>query len=522
MKIINPLDFCKKIINKIDKNDKIIILTTFIIGILNNLYFIVGEGVAPDAVSPAFFNVAGNWEITLGRFGIKYINKLRYGFVSQLVIILICLTFIALSVMVLKRIFKLKNPITILILTMMITLAPQFMETYMFIYCADAYLVAFFLAILANYFIFKSSDSKLYYIGTIICTIIVCSLYQAYLGVELGILIIIGLNDLIINNTKIKEILKKLIISLFIILIGVVSYYLILKLLLLALGLQLASYKGANGLGINTILKMPKSILQCYKDFYHFFFKNTIIFNAWWHRKRLYAVIFVSLFVGILYYLIKNDKLKKAISKLLFASLLLLIYPLCINVMNIIASGTIINLVTGPGIITSVIIPIIFLEKMPNNSIHNLLKWLVAGSMVVLIWTFFLSNVFTYIVREETYINYKTVATDIYTKATMLEEYSEDKEWMFSDIIRFSVRDVERSNGFIARDNATWKNYNGTLQNRGLFEKNVGIKITMVDRKTYDKIKETEEFINMPIYPNPGSIRIIEDAIVVKTSEKVY
>ena len=522
MKIINPLDFFKKIINKIDKNDKIIIITTFIVGFLNNLYFIVGEGVAPDAVSPAFFNVAGNWEITLGRFGIKYINKLRYGFVSQLVIILICLTFIALSVMLLKRIFKLKNPITIVILTSMIAIAPQFMETYMFIYCADAYLVAFFLAVLANYFISKVDDSKLYYIGTIICTIVLCSLYQAYLGVELGLIIIIGLNNLIINNVKIKEIIKKLIIDLLVVLIGVIGYYLVLKLVLLALGLQLASYKGANGLGINTILKMPKAMLQCYKDFYRFFFKNNIIFNGWWHRKRLYAVIFVSLFIGILHFLYKNNKLKNLIPKLLVICLLLLLYPLCINVMNIIATGTVINLVTGPGLITSVLIPIIFLEKIPNNSVQNLLKWLVSGSMIVLVWTFFLSNIFTYIVREETYINYKTVATNIYTQATMLEDYSIDKKWMFSDIIRFNVRDVERSNGFIAKDNATWKNYNGVLQNRGLFEKNLGIKITMADRETYDKIKVSEEFINMPIYPNPGSIKIIEDTIVIKTSEKVY
>ena len=44
----------------------------------------------------------------------------------------------------------------------------------------------------------------------------------------------------------------------------------------------------------------------------------------------------------------------------------------------------------------------------------------------------------------------------------------------------------------------------------------------MADRETYDKIKVSEEFINMPIYPNPGSIKIIEDTIVIKTSEKVY
>ena len=35
------------------------------------------------------------------------------------------------------------------------------------------------------------------------------------------------------------------------------------------------------------------------------------------------------------------------------------------------------------------------------------------------------------------------------------------------------------------------------------------------------EIGETEEFKEMPIYPNEGSIKIINDIIVVKTSSEI-
>lgn len=115
--------------------------------------------------------------------------------------------------------------------------------------------------------------------------------------------------------------------------------------------------------------------------------------------------------------------------------------------------------------------------------------------------------------RHETYRNYYTVANDIYSKVTELDEYSKDKKWLFSDVIRFKARDTNRSNGFISNDNETWNNYNGITQNYNFFDKYLGIKIKMCS---------TEEFKNMPIYPNNGSIKIINNIIVIKISENTF
>ena len=107
---------------------------------------------------------------------------------------------------------------------------------------------------------------------TIIATIATCSLYQAYLGLILGLYALY-----IITNKKdinIRTILKTILI----IGISVIMYYLILKGILLINGIKLASYKGANSLGIETIKHIPKSIINTYKDIANFLFGNRIYY----------------------------------------------------------------------------------------------------------------------------------------------------------------------------------------------------------------------------------------------------
>ena len=201
---------------------------------------------------------------------------------------------------------------------------------------------------------------------------------------------------------------------------------------------------------------------------------------------------------------------------------LISIFPIGISIMNLIATGTKINLVTGPGLITFWLIIILIYNYLPKKNFSNLLKWGLVITSIILIWTFLLQNIFTYIAREQTYINYRTISSDIYSRVVELENYSVDKKWMFSDVIRFTVRDLERSNGFITHDNVTWNNYNGLLQNANYYEKYLGIKIKICSKDEYYKIIKTEEFKKMPVYPSSGSVRIIDDIIVIKTSEKTY
>lgn len=149
-KIKNPNELIKRVLEKFNKNDVMVLFIVFILGFINNFVFITTEGVAPDSLSTGNFDIAGEWEISLGRFGIEFVNLLRFGLVNKFIIILISLIFLSLSVMIVIRTFSIKNRILIVLLSALITVAPQFTETYMFIYCADAYCLAFMIATLSG------------------------------------------------------------------------------------------------------------------------------------------------------------------------------------------------------------------------------------------------------------------------------------------------------------------------------------------------------------------------------------
>ena len=515
LKVEEPNELLKKVLSKITKNDIFAIIIVFILGIINNFTFVITEGVAPDALSPADFQVAGNWEISLGRFGIKYVNMLRFGLVNKFLIICACLIFLAISVIIIMRIFKIKNKIVIFFISAVIAVAPQFTETYMYIYCADAYCLAFLLSAVSVLLLKKAKKQWVYYIFTVLCIIIVCSLYQAYLGVIIGLAIILSMYYLL-NNMNTKEVIIQTLKNMTVILVGIVLYYLILKIIISNLGISLASYKGANNLGINLILSLPKTIIQTYKDFFNFFFTNKIINNTFWNRDTINMLLFVISSIGILTIVIKYR-----LKRYLLLILLFIMFPIGINIMGLIAPGTTMNLVTGPGMITIVVGIALIYNKLNNNSFENILKYGYIITMTILVFTFLLENTFTYMCRQSTYKNY-TLSNDIYSKVTELPEYSKDKKWMFSNVIRFYARDTNRSNGFISHDNETWNNYGGTLQNSNYFEKYLGIKIKMCSKSEYDEIKQTEEFKQMKIYPENGSIAVINDIIVIKVSDKTF
>lgn len=520
MKIDEPNELFLKVKKNITKNDIFIILVVLVLGIINNFSFFITEGIAPDALSSADFNIAGNWEIKLGRFGIKYINLLRYGLVNKFIIVFISLIFLALAVVVISRIFEIKNKTAIAIIAAIVAVAPQFTETYFFIYCADAYAFAFLTSTLTVFFLKKAENKKWNYLIACLCTIITCSMYQAYLGVILGLFVIYTISQFL-REKNVKDILLEVLKDIVTIGIGIIIYYLILKVILAILGLSLASYKGADSLGINTIKALPKSIIQTYRDFYNFFFTNKIIRNSYYKRMQINSALFMISLIGLILNFV-SMKGNKKILRIVLTILAIITFPIVVSIMDLIAPSTTVNLVTGPGIITSVVLMIVIYNNLKNNSINNIIKYLCIILITILTNSFIIQNTYTYMNRQETFRNYYTVANDIYGKATSLEDYSTTKKWLFSDVIKFKANNLEKTNGFISYDNETWNNYNRILQNYRFFDKYLGVKIKICSKDEYDSIVKSDEFKNMPIYPNNGSIKIINNIIVIKISDKVF
>lgn len=529
IKIDSPTELLKKVVAHFDKTDLAICVAVFVVGIINNFYFFVTDGLQADALSFAHFKVAGLWETQLGRPLIQVVDRLRFGFVNQFLIVLVCLGLITGAMMLIRRAFRVKNTLLMVLLSVVVCVAPQFTETYEFLYCADSYLLAFFCSALVVYAISRVDGAKdkkqrvLWLALVILCTAVICGLYQAYLGCVVGLTILYAIYEVLTRGSVAMSV-KSFARNILCVVAGVCIYYVLLLAYCKLLGTNLATYKGASSLGLETFLSLPHSILHCYADFLKFFFTDDIIYNKYYHRNIIYAVFFLALILGLVTTIWKNKT--KRVARTIVTIFLVAIFPVGVNVMNLVAPTTRINLVTGPGLITTFILAAIVFnshigQKKEQNS-QTLLRWVNFAALIALSWTLIVSNTFTYIYRQRQYDNLETIMQDVYSRVVTLDNYDDELPWMFSNIIQVKVNDLNRTNGMVARNMITWQNFNGTRQYASFIYKYKGIKITTVDADKYREIVRTDTFRGMPAYPAKGSIAIINSVVVIKVAERTF
>ena len=514
-------DILSKISNQISKSDYISFIIGFIFCIINNFCMFAYGATAPDALCASEIYISGDWELELGRWGIHFIDKFRGGLVNSFLIILVSAFLIGLSCAMINRIFKAKKKITIVLISILIAVCPQFSETLMFTYCADSYILSFFLAILSIYILTKEDKIKNYIIS-IPLIVFAVSLYQAYIGVVLGLLIISELIYCLRNKITKKDIIyffkKILTIGL-----ALIIYFIVTKIYLKCNGLDLASYKGADSFGfISIITSLPSTIINVYRDFFNYYFGETIIYNRYWHRHILNLIIGLITLVSFILLFIKSKKKGVRLSSIIYMVIILIIMPILINMLDIIMPSTSINLVTGVALILPYLVPILIICEEDIKIKTRIFIYVVIILILLLCHTFIYSNNASFMARKDVRNNYYTISSDILSRAKELDGYNEDLKWFFNDYIIYRSKYMPISNGFVSLNYETWDNPYGTWLNIQFYDRYLGQKIQMVTYDEYNEIIKSEEFSNMPIYPAKGSIKIVNDYIIVKLSDVVH
>lgn len=479
--------FMKKI--KIDENLKFIFIVTFIIGLINYFLLYTNNVMSFDTTANGRIFLASGWEFDLGRALLLVVDRLRFGLVAPFLIIIISLTFISLSIYYLCKIFNVNDKLKIILITLLVTLFPSFSDSATYIYCFDSYTLSFFLSVLTVYFL---KDNK--YIFSIICAISSLLLYQSYIAVTISLIFLLYIEKALNHEFDLKEFIKKLLI----IFISLVIYYVGYSLMLKVLGRSFASYKGADSFGLKTFLNIGPSIINSYKDFFSFLFDDNIIFNTFYKRNILNLIIVII----SIYLLFKNYKKQNNF----YLILLVLAFPIAINILDLIAMDTRIILMTGSSLLTFYLIIILRGNKF------------VYVPLVLLMWTYLLSNYATYYQRIDIYNNFYNKASEILIRAKTLDEYDSSMPYMINDIMRYDSVYYPMTNGFVSREDFTFDAYLGVELYEELYKRFLNEDIDIVDYDKYREIAQTEEYKNMKI----GSIKIINGVITVKISDWLY
>ena len=108
--------------------------------------------------------------------------------------------FLALTVVVIVALLKIKNPVLIALTGGLLAASPATTETLFFLFTADGYMIAMFLSALAVYLSRIDENRTLCNVGAAVCICISCVIYQAYVSFALILAVCYFINVLLQNS----------------------------------------------------------------------------------------------------------------------------------------------------------------------------------------------------------------------------------------------------------------------------------------------------------------------------------
>lgn len=508
------------------KRNRIPFIISMCSGAIIHFWLYSNSLLNPDAIYMGEQYIGG-WEVTVGRWGLVLFDFLHGGVNAPILIALLTLIFFSLGGVLLNELFDVEKPGVRILIPLCVVSSPMVSNTLTYPYCSDAYSCAFFLAVLAILMAVKGKG-VLCYFTAIICIVLSLSVYQSSLGVAAGASVIVLLLRVIGQPQHLREHRKLLLKLLAVGGIGTAVYYLVLKLLLYVRGLSMMSYKGADAIGVWSVIKaFPTSVGHAYRDFFDFFARQNIMINSYLVRF-CYGILFLAFIVA---FLVSLRRLKRQPTVVISALILVALVPLACNIVDIVASQTRIILLTSGGM--ALICPAIlaFYSKyaIPKNGFvqSKVPTWsnilLCSVAVLLTLNNALIINADAMVMKASTQ---QTVllANRMLMRLEQSEDYFSDAQILIAGVPMNGnypiVSDLIEPTNQYAHFGLVWGTYDGALNCwRQIFSQKLGVERDWCWEFQYREITATQEFQDMPIFPEDGCIKTINGVLVLKVSE---
>lgn len=299
------MDIDKRIFEKwsqIDKRFKYSFFVCIIMGICAHLFIISGYYPNNDML---YCSITSNDDLTTGRWFLTYISDVSSKLTLPTVIGLIAIFFVALTSVYIIKIFDIRQIWIGCLCAMLLVTFPTISSAFSWMFTADAHMIAMFMGTFAVYIMISKSwkwlPVSMLLLGLSIGT------YQSYLAFAM----MLCLGYIILSILKEKDFHIFYLIGKFLVggLGGSVVYLLGLLYRLNANNLELGTHKGVNQMGQMGIKEIVLAIKNSYWNVFTFLRGDYCFHISRW--AEILYVMFFSIVLGSGIYLIARMKIHK-------------------------------------------------------------------------------------------------------------------------------------------------------------------------------------------------------------------
>ena len=528
-KLKSPEEVFKVFGEWFDSNKKTAFIMALVIGFITHAVLLSVIIMTPDGLWNSIVYSAGLVETESGRWGINIIDSLRKNLAFPSITTVFSIIITAVNAIFIVDLLNLKSKISSVVTGTFLAVSPCLTMTLLYPYTADIYCFAFLFATLAAWCTYRENKKIVGGIFGAIFTMFTLSLYQGYLGAIVGMCVLKPIVDVLKGEKKYKQIFINIGISILVVIVGIGLYWGAEQIALNVYNTKLSDYRGANEVGIlNSIKNIKGSIKSIYIAFWEFFFGGNIVNNGNMSRHTFYKILFIAEAIALVWVLIfrKTEDIKQKIIDAALVIVMVLILPVALNCVCIIAPNTLFYPLNTAHLILIIPFMMAILENFEISK-GAILKWISLSMCLIIAVTYFLTANATYMGIRMKYNQAYSMTLRMVDRIENCEGYDAYKPWMIVGIIdEKNTRPVSEiyfltlggvSNGPIFHGNyigsiETWKRFLQTF---------LGIQPIFASAEVYYKVCGTQEFRDMPIFPEPGSVREINDVMVVKLTNDV-
>ena len=521
--------------DNIDKRIKMCFLSAFICGLFAHIYALTNHLYNYDELwhTPTGFGTGlevGRWALSIT----VWIQKVLFDDCFTIPFINGMLTIIlyAVAACFVVSALDIKDEFYAIVVGGLMTTFPALTCRMFFMFTTHYYAIGIAMVAAGAWIIAKKKLNILKVTVAIALTVYGMAIYQANFATAVCILVGNLLVWFITENVELKTAIKKCIN--YVLYLGACMALFLAgsKIALSITGKQMETYENLDQMGRLSMEQLIEGIIRCYKTF----FKLPIIDVYSMNPNRIVKIAFLICFLVFLYTFVKVWMMKKEVYMKVLVSLVFAVLPIAVNLIIIMAisSGTMYSIMVYE-IVFVFIISIACLEairtcnsditaipnKMVIDKVETLLNSVTAVMLVITVITYIWFANGNYLAMEYTNQHdnayYQTLMTQIKSvdgyhadmPITMIGKPVVDSTYTRQDMIggTFNISGKSSTN---INAYSSW---------------NIMTRVLGYDPVNRNSDEEEEYFrgldeVNdMPCYPSSGSIKIIDDTIVIKFQE---
>jgi len=517
--IMSPSECASALRNRISKEQRIAFISTFIIGFFCHLFIMTNSMYNNDDIRYLYVTLD---KLDLGRWLQTYAGGISSYFSLPVVNGILTLIYASIGMMILVHMFQLKNRIGIVLVSGLFITFPSMASMYSFAFTTDSALICFLLCIIAAYYVTRNSSKWDWVIGAFfLCASL--GVYQGYLHFTLLLMLLHFILLLLQPEKKSdKELFILGIRYVLMLALGMVLYYIGLTITLNIKNAELSSYMGMNESSIPGLNEIKNRLVMIFTDFVQFFKTDQVLaFNRWMQASLIISIILLIIFFFTMY-------LKNKVYKSIFRNIMLIFcffcIPISVNVLYLISDKIAYHVLMRHGWCLLFIAVIILFEKASpyfKLSSKKCLEWCTVISLFLVVWNYILLSNIGYFNMNFRYEKTYALCLKIMDRIEQSEDYDRHRPIAF--IGNYSkTYQMEATEEILV--NMTGMSGDRIFKGASraylpFFQNCIGEDITVVTPEEEEILRNHPEFLEMPYFPKPGSIKIIDDVTVVKLND---